>query len=265
MGSRDPLEFSSTGARLNGRTLSTSSSWVATTVPLWFSNGDRIVAAVVVSNPLSCQAIRHYAPIAASLSDVYPSGMHNYLRLWFYFDSRPDTLPVAPAGGAASGGTPGFKTPRGLPGMGAARRPADEPPSRSRADLNPETREPWYPDFDRCFRTYVPLFDLEGGSAARRGTALRRRAPRHESVSGQSGSGPSEVPREAPKGPGRRKRSMLGSVGPPIGGSAASRLPVGWPVGIPRGWRDPGPALGSPRKRTPLPLVPKTAGGKPKD
>ena len=46
--------------------------------------------------------------------------------------------------------------------MGASPLPADEPPPRSLADLNPETREPWYPDFDRFFRTYVPIFDLDG-------------------------------------------------------------------------------------------------------
>ena len=45
--------------------------------------------------------------------------------------------------------------------MGAAPLPADEPP-RTLADLNPESREPWYPDFDRFFRPYLPLFDLDG-------------------------------------------------------------------------------------------------------
>jgi SRSO17 transposase len=45
--------------------------------------------------------------------------------------------------------------------MGASPLRADEPP-RTLADLNPETREPWYPDFDRYFQTYVPLFDLDG-------------------------------------------------------------------------------------------------------
>ena len=46
--------------------------------------------------------------------------------------------------------------------MGAGPRPADEPPPRSLADLNPETRASWYPEFDRFFRPYVPLFDLDG-------------------------------------------------------------------------------------------------------
>ena len=46
--------------------------------------------------------------------------------------------------------------------MGAGPRPADEPPPRSLADLIPETRASWYPEFDRFFRPYVPLFDLDG-------------------------------------------------------------------------------------------------------